>query len=70
MLDGFPFFADVFENENEDEKNGEPRFSLSSRSFDEKDGFLIPLPTDPRETTDGSEFLRLLDVVGGGELQP
>lgn len=52
-----------------------PRFSLRSRSFDDddnddKDGFLTPLPMEPRDTTDGNEFLLLLEAMGGGELQP
>lgn len=71
-MDGFPFFADAFENEGDEKNDSVPRFSLRSRSFgdDEKDGFLIPLPMEPRDTTDGSEFLLLLEAVGGGELQP
>lgn len=72
MIDGFPFFADAFANDGEEKKDSDdpPRFSLRSRSFDENDGFLIPFPTDPRETTDGRELRRRRDDVGGGELHP
>lgn len=75
LLDGFTFFVDAFEYEGDEKNDCGPRFSLRSRSFDDdddddRDGFLIPLPMEPRDTTDGKEFLLLREAVGGGELQP